>query len=130
MGSVQGFLTPSLKLWLKMAEDMGLPEKDAVLLWAKEKLPERFRTLIQESPEPDLASMREKVEAAGRGKEEPRGIGTVPPSFRVRYAVALYWRPSSSSEAGPGVPSALPGASSRSPTRSPIRSRERRAILP
>ncbi len=42
----KGFLTPSLKLWQKIAKDIGIPEKEAVLIWAKEKLPAKMTDLI------------------------------------------------------------------------------------
>ena len=64
----RGFMTPSFKLWFKIAEDMGIPEKEAVLIWAKQKMPARFRKLIQETSELDVALIRDRLEAAGKGK--------------------------------------------------------------
>ena len=45
-----GFVTPSLKLWETIAADMGIPIREAILLWAKEKLPPRYQFLIKAPP--------------------------------------------------------------------------------
>ena len=39
----KGYVNPSLELWLKMAKDCGLDERDGVLLWTKCKLPEKYQ---------------------------------------------------------------------------------------
>lgn len=39
----KGYVMPSLALWLRMALDAGVEERDAVMLWAKGKLPEKFQ---------------------------------------------------------------------------------------
>lgn len=53
----KGKVKPSLELWLKMARDMGIPEARAVLIWSREKLPERYRDYI------DVNAMVQEVEA-------------------------------------------------------------------
>jgi transcriptional regulator with XRE-family HTH domain len=40
-------LTPSLKLWMRMAQDVGLSEQFAVLTWIKARLPERFEKYVE-----------------------------------------------------------------------------------
>jgi len=42
----KGYVKPSLDLWLKMARDCEIPEKKAVLLWIKAKLPEEYQSFI------------------------------------------------------------------------------------
>lgn len=39
----KGYVTPSLRLWLRMAEDMGIPTRTAVLMHVHDKLPEEHR---------------------------------------------------------------------------------------
>ncbi|GEM_PF-493141 len=43
----KGFVRPSLELWLRMAADAGVPERRAVLLWLKSKLPERLQDYVE-----------------------------------------------------------------------------------
>ena len=38
----KNYVKPSLELWLKIARDCGLEERQAVLLWVKAKLPEQY----------------------------------------------------------------------------------------
>jgi len=42
----KGYVRPSLGLWLKMAEDADLPERRAVLLWLKSKLPVKYQQYV------------------------------------------------------------------------------------
>ena len=42
----KGYVKPSLKLWIKMAKDFGLPERRAVLLWSRAKLPKDYKKYI------------------------------------------------------------------------------------
>lgn len=42
----KGYLKPSLDLWLKMARDFDIPERKAVLLWVRAKLPEGYKKYI------------------------------------------------------------------------------------
>lgn len=43
----KGYVKPSLELWLKMAEDAGISQRRAVLLWVKSKLPDEFQEYIE-----------------------------------------------------------------------------------
>ncbi len=43
----KGYFLPSLKLWLKLAKAIGIQPRRAVLMWAKDKLPEQFKAFIQ-----------------------------------------------------------------------------------
>ncbi len=43
----KGYVKPSLDLWLRMAADFKIPEKTAVLMWLKSRLPEKFQSLIE-----------------------------------------------------------------------------------
>jgi len=61
----KGFVIPSLKLWLVIATDMGIPEKEAVLIWVKEKLPARFHSLVKSKPSFDIAPLREELGELG-----------------------------------------------------------------
>lgn len=58
----KGFVTPSLKLWLKMAEDMDIPEKEAVRMWVKEKLPPKMQKLVREQPPLDPEVLKAELE--------------------------------------------------------------------
>ena len=62
----KGFVTPSLKLWYTIASDMGISEKEAVLMWVKEKLPRRLHSLIETAPELDVASFGKELEAKSK----------------------------------------------------------------
>lgn len=73
----KGFVTPSLKLWQTIAADMGIPEREAVLVWAREKLPERMHGLVQEEVRVDLSGLCERLtlaEAEGKGCEALRTL--------------------------------------------------------
>lgn len=61
----KGFVVPSLKLWLTIAADMGIPEKEAVLIWVKEKLPSRFHSLVKAKPSFDISPLKQELEAKG-----------------------------------------------------------------
>lgn len=54
----KGFVTPSLRLWLKIATGMGIPEKEAVLLWVREKLPNNMRHMVDETTVLDVDGLR------------------------------------------------------------------------
>src|ERR1035437_8999574 len=55
----KGFVTPSLQLWLKIATGMGIPEKEAVLVWVREKLPENMRKMVDETTVLDVNGLRD-----------------------------------------------------------------------
>ena len=62
----KGFINPSLELWIRMAADAEIPQRRAVLLWARRKLPERFQPYIDlQAP----ASADAEVEKLKRGKK-------------------------------------------------------------
>jgi DNA-binding XRE family transcriptional regulator len=42
----KGYVLPSLRLWLKLAERIGIERRQAVLMWAKDKLPDKFQDFI------------------------------------------------------------------------------------
>ncbi len=65
----KGFLTPSLKLWQKIAKDIGIPEKEAVLIWAKEKLPAKMTDLISTD---GVFSTEEVMEEIGEADEKKK----------------------------------------------------------
>jgi DNA-binding XRE family transcriptional regulator len=52
----KNYVKPSLELWLKMARDCGLSEREAVLLWVKAKLPEQYHDYIEIIPASEFAS--------------------------------------------------------------------------
>ena len=54
----KGFVTPSLRLWLKMAANLGIPEKEAVLVWVREKLPQKMRSIVDETSILDVRGLR------------------------------------------------------------------------
>ena len=68
----KGFVTPSLKLWQVIASDMGIPEKEAVLIWVKEKLPARFHSLVRSKPSFDVTTLRKELESKGKDQKEMR----------------------------------------------------------
>ncbi|NQU45143.1 helix-turn-helix transcriptional regulator [bacterium] len=63
----KGFVIPSLKLWQKMAADMDIPEKEAILLWVREKLPVRMQNLVRETAPLDIEGLRKQLEVASNG---------------------------------------------------------------
>jgi len=42
----KGYVKPSLELWLKMARDCDIPDKKAVLMWIKAKLPREYQAFV------------------------------------------------------------------------------------
>lgn len=70
----KGFVIPSLKLWQVIASDMGIPEKEAVLIWVKEKLPTRFHSLIRPKPTFDVGSLRKQLELKSKDLKEMREV--------------------------------------------------------
>jgi len=59
----KGYVKPSLVLWLKMAKDFEIPQRKAVLMWVKSKLPEEYQDFIDLAAEPVVAAPPKK----GRG---------------------------------------------------------------
>ncbi len=66
----KGFVTPSLKLWQKIAANIGIPEKEAVLIWVREKLPPQMKNLISEAQMLDVGEVEKDLKAAAA---EPQG---------------------------------------------------------
>ncbi len=58
----KGFVRPSLDLWLRIATELKIPERKALLMWIKDRLPEKFQhvinvkreEIIEEEPEEDI----------------------------------------------------------------------------
>ena len=69
-----GFVMPSLKLWQRIASGIGIPEREAVLLWAHERLPENMKDILGEAPSLDAKAQREEL--LGLGKQ-PSGQNTM-----------------------------------------------------
>jgi len=62
----KGFVTPSLKLWQKIAANIDIPEKEAVLIWVREKLPSRMRNLIYEMTILDQEALEKELDEIGK----------------------------------------------------------------
>jgi len=60
----KGYVKPSLDLWLKMAQECGIAEKKAVLMWLKAKLPREYQSYI------DLSGAAISEPAATYGTQE------------------------------------------------------------
>ena len=70
----KGFVTPSLRLWQQIAADIGIAEKEAVLLWVKEKLPTRFHGIVTEAPVLDVPALKEELEQVGKDRDSQRKL--------------------------------------------------------
>jgi DNA-binding XRE family transcriptional regulator len=70
----KGFVTPSLKLWQTIAADMGISEKEAVLMWVKEKLPSRHHSLIETVPELDVDTLRDELVEKSKESDPSKSI--------------------------------------------------------
>ena len=42
----KGYVCPGLPLWLKLAKAMGIETRQAVIMWAKDKLPDQYKSHI------------------------------------------------------------------------------------
>ncbi len=42
----KSYVKPSLNLWLLMAKDMKIKDKEAVLMWIRAKLPKKYRAFV------------------------------------------------------------------------------------
>lgn len=51
----KGFVRPSLELWLQMAKDAEVPERRAVILWLKAKLPKQYQAYLEVAEGPAKA---------------------------------------------------------------------------
>ena len=70
----KGFVTPSLKLWLRIAAEINIPEKKAVLLWVREKLPRRIRKYAPEPLPGDIDALVQDLTEASRGADAHEGM--------------------------------------------------------
>ena len=87
----KGYVRPSLDLWLKMAADFKIPEKTAVLMWLKTRLPEKYQGLLvikdaEEAETPGTTAGKDTIdytkfasrtkmrEAALHGSNLPKGL--------------------------------------------------------
>jgi transcriptional regulator with XRE-family HTH domain len=59
----KGYVRPSLELWLNMAKETEMPERRAVLLWLKSKLPVKYQEYIELQ-----GAAAAESEAAGKSK--------------------------------------------------------------
>jgi transcriptional regulator with XRE-family HTH domain len=77
----KGYVRPSFQLWLRMAKDFKIPEKKAVLMWIKSRLPEEYQSLI------DLREMAVAEEGECYGEaEKPKD----PSRFTERDALLMF----------------------------------------
>jgi DNA-binding XRE family transcriptional regulator len=67
----KGYVKPSFDLWIKMAKNFGLPEKRAVLMWLRSRLPDEYKDII------DVAGQKVAEE----------GMQYVPPPKGPDYAI-------------------------------------------
>ncbi len=42
----KGYVVPSLRLWVQLAKAMDIERRQAVLMWAKDRLPDRYQDFI------------------------------------------------------------------------------------
>ncbi|MFP4382112.1 MAG: helix-turn-helix domain-containing protein [Candidatus Sumerlaeia bacterium] len=94
----KGFVTPSLKLWQKMAKDMDIPEKEAVLIWVKEKLPARMHKMIRERSVLDMEEMKKQLEEASKEQDSSAAMRSIilgnpdiTPSFQEFVSEKTVW---------------------------------------
>jgi len=71
---------PSLDVWLMMAKDAGLTERHAVLLWARERLPEKHRDYL------DIPLLLKEDEAE-YGKKGKSSYATIKDPAKLRKTV-------------------------------------------
>lgn len=63
----KGFVRPSLELWLQMAADAGIPERRAVILWLKSKLPREYQDYLELPPMTNNKAKRDGKGSAPKG---------------------------------------------------------------
>jgi DNA-binding XRE family transcriptional regulator len=51
----KNYVKPSLELWLRIARDCGLNERDAVMMWVRDKLPEQYRQHLEKTPAKEIS---------------------------------------------------------------------------
>ncbi len=95
----KGFVTPSLKLWEVIANDIGIPEREAVLLWVKEKLPNKMHNLIRISSSLDIKALALELDVIGKGKDSQKKLRQailqnyeIAPALKKFVAQAEMWK--------------------------------------
>jgi len=72
----KGFVRPSFDLWMRMAREFKLPERKAVLMWIKARLPDEYQDLIEITAEPivitDGTKAGERTEGVNYAKIKDR----------------------------------------------------------
>jgi DNA-binding XRE family transcriptional regulator len=79
----KGYVKPSLDLWLKMARDIDIPEKKAVLLWVRAKLPQEYQSFIDLSG----VTVSEPTVAYGAGDGGRASYGRISDARELRQKV-------------------------------------------
>lgn len=94
----KGFVTPSLSLWLKIATGLGIPEKEAVLVWVREKLPANMRSWVDETTVLDVAGLRDALLALRETTDVHKQIRDVlgenpdiSPVLKTFAAASAFW---------------------------------------
>jgi DNA-binding XRE family transcriptional regulator len=94
----KGFVTPSLNLWIKISSSIGIPEKEAVLIWIKEKLPPKMQHVVSEAPSLDadafgqeLAGLSKKADALAKMREAILGNYNLSPGLKRFIAKNDIW---------------------------------------
>jgi DNA-binding XRE family transcriptional regulator len=94
----KGFVTPSLQLWLKIATGMGMPEKEAVLVWVREKLPVNMRKMVDETTVLDVNGLRDTLLALPETDDVHRKVRDVlnenpdlSPVLKTFAAAPAFW---------------------------------------
>ncbi|MCX7765197.1 MAG: helix-turn-helix domain-containing protein [Candidatus Sumerlaeia bacterium] len=62
----KGVVHPSLDLWIRIARDMEIPEKKAVLMWIKDRLPAEYQYLVNVEQEVIVAETGKVAVPQGR----------------------------------------------------------------
>ncbi|MCX8037173.1 MAG: helix-turn-helix transcriptional regulator [Candidatus Sumerlaeia bacterium] len=78
----KGYVKPSLDLWMKIARDCDIPEKKAVLLWIRVKLPKEYQSYI------DLSSVSVQEPPVGYGKEKRLPYARIADPREIRERIA------------------------------------------
>lgn len=64
----KAYVRPSLELWMRMAKHMEIPERRAVKIWLRDKLPEKYR---------DYVELGGKARSPGKGKRSSAAAARV-----------------------------------------------------
>jgi transcriptional regulator with XRE-family HTH domain len=95
----KGFVTPSLRLWQQIAADIGIAEKEAVLLWVREKLPSRLHGFVTEAPVLNVASLKKDLEGVSKESDSQKKLRDailknpeISPSLKKFVSQSEIWR--------------------------------------